>query len=397
MFPREHRAGRVAPDLGKPALCTRVDTGSTDESFTNFYSRVKPSPVVWPSLTETRQTGTLGSVTEVRPAHRERLHFPQLISEGELSVVYLALLNDPVADRDSLIASGLDAELVDGAVLILRSRGMVVVGDDGSWDVPEPDIAVPAWAADTERRARGWRANASSMHQMYSAARATPVPDSGSRELHTLADIASATSTITAAASREILCIRADSRRTQQMLLDPFNSHREFFRNAHGEVVRIRAIYDPSILDLDGTLEALRERVIGGEEVRFTGPIHFSAVIVDDTAAVVEFSNIDASGAGAMVLRSKPFVAALVRLAETLWSAGMPLLAEEDSPQPETIASRDAIIVGLLAGGGTDSTITRRLNISQRTVERRIRHIMDSLGATTRFQAGVEAVRQGLV
>ena len=131
-----------------------------------------------------------------------------------------------------------------------------------------------------------------------------------------------------------------------------------------GEVVRIRAIYDPSILDLDGTLEALRERVIGGEEVRFTGPIHFSAVIVDDTAAVVEFSNIDASGAGAMVLRSKPFVAALVRLAETLWSAGMPLLAEEDSPQPETIASRDAIIVGLLAGGATDSTITRRRNLS---------------------------------
>ena len=51
----------------------------------------------------------------------------------------------------------------------------------------------------------------------------------------------------------------------------------------------------------------------------------------------------------------------------------------------------------LLASGATDSTITRRLGISQRTVERRVRHVMDTLGAETRFQAGVEAARQGLV
>lgn len=74
----------------------------------------------------------------------------------------------------------------------------------------------------------------------------------------------------------------------------------------------------------------------------------------------------------------------------------VPLLSEE-TQAPSSTASRDAIILKLLASGATDSTITRRLGISQRTVERRVRHVMDTLGAETRFQAGVEAARQGLV
>jgi DNA-binding NarL/FixJ family response regulator len=35
--------------------------------------------------------------------------------------------------------------------------------------------------------------------------------------------------------------------------------------------------------------------------------------------------------------------------------------------------------------------------VSQRTVERRVRALMDQLGAGTRFQAGVQAGRRGLI
>jgi DNA-binding NarL/FixJ family response regulator len=41
--------------------------------------------------------------------------------------------------------------------------------------------------------------------------------------------------------------------------------------------------------------------------------------------------------------------------------------------------------------------VARQLGISQRTVERDIRKMMDDLNATTRFQAGVQAARRGLV
>ncbi|CCH72556.1 putative transcriptional regulatory protein [Nostocoides australiense Ben110] len=323
--------------------------------------------------------------------------WPQMLTEEEISFVYMAIVGHPSPSREQLLESGIDAHLVDQASRMLHARGLLVIAADGTWEVPAPDIALPAWAADTERRARAWRATASELHQVYSAARQAKALNSENRDIGTLADIASATATITAGATKEILCIRAASRRTEQLLLDPYNSHREIFRNAAGHPINVQAIYDPAILDTSGTLEALRERIIGGEEVRLTGPIHFSAIIVDEMAAVIEFSNIDPSGSGALLVRSRPFVTALVRIMRTLWALAVPLSSEAAAPLPSTAASRDAIILKLLAGGATDSTITRRLGISQRTVERRVRHLMDSLGAETRFQAGVEAARQGLV
>ena len=48
----------------------------------------------------------------------------------------------------------------------------------------------------------------------------------------------------------------------------------------------------------------------------------------------------------------------------------------------------------LLAGGATDETIARQLGLSTRTVERRVRAMLDQLGAETRFQAGVQAARR---
>jgi len=380
---------------GEPALCVRVDAGSTNESFTKTYSEVKPSPVGSPPLTETRQfEEDLPVQTRSPEGCADDARFP--ISEEEISFVYMGIIGQANPSVTSLVASGMDRQLVEQAALVLHTRGLVIIGPDGSWEVPAPDIALPAWAADTERRARAWRATASELHQVYAAARQVQSADAGNRDIGSLADIASATATITAAANKEILCIRADSRRTRQLLLDPYNSHKELFRNARGEAIDIRAIYDHAVLDTPGTLDALRERIIGGEEVRLMGPVHFSTVIVDESAAVVEFSNIDPSGHGSLLVRNKAFVTALVRIMNTLWALAVPMATEMDRDAGGT-ASRDAVILKLMASGATDSTITRRLGISHRTVERRVRHLMDSLGAETRFQAGVEAARQGLV
>ena len=51
----------------------------------------------------------------------------------------------------------------------------------------------------------------------------------------------------------------------------------------------------------------------------------------------------------------------------------------------------------LLAAGASDANVARQLGVSVRTVERRVRLVMERLGAQSRLQAGVEAVRRGLV
>lgn len=322
---------------------------------------------------------------------------PSLVSEDDVARIYLAIISSPNPTRAMLIESGNATSLVDRVTVLLHSRGLLDASDPDHWEVPSPDIALTAWSTDVERRARAWRTSSVQLNQIYRDARRTGEPAFGYRQLSSLSDVASATASIVSGATEQVTALRANTRRTTQLLLDPFNTHREPFRNANDEEVDLLAVYDSSILQIDGALAALHDRTIGGEHVRLATFVPFSAVLVDDTAAVVEFSNIDPTGAGSMLLRNRPFVTALRRLAELWFASGMPLPGAEGSGEPEGMSDRDTVILQLLAGGASDTIITRRLRISQRTVERRVRHLMDQLGAQTRFQAGVEAARQGLL
>ena len=62
----------------------------------------------------------------------------------------------------------------------------------------------------------------------------------------------------------------------------------------------------------------------------------------------------------------------------------------------ETGDERGAVLE-LLMLGSKDESISRQLGISLRTVRRRVAELMDELGAGTRFQAGVESARRGLL
>jgi DNA-binding NarL/FixJ family response regulator len=71
---------------------------------------------------------------------------------------------------------------------------------------------------------------------------------------------------------------------------------------------------------------------------------------------------------------------------------------DEIAPEQEiALDRRDVDLLSLLSDGRSDSTIARISGISLRTVERRVRSLMDRLGAKTRFQAGVQAARRGWI
>lgn len=70
--------------------------------------------------------------------------------------------------------------------------------------------------------------------------------------------------------------------------------------------------------------------------------------------------------------------------------AVFPHLSEPESAPPFG-SPCDIQILRLLAAGATDESIARHLGISGRTVQRRVRALMDDLGVQTRFQAGVQS------
>lgn len=95
-----------------------------------------------------------------------------------------------------------------------------------------------------------------------------------------------------------------------------------------------------------------------------------------------------------MLLRASPLVDALVTLFESLWSSAFPVAGNAKSTR--AVPDESAIIT-LLAAGVKDEVIARQLGVSYSTIERRIRRLMDGLGAATRLQLGVRLAEHGLL
>jgi DNA-binding NarL/FixJ family response regulator len=55
----------------------------------------------------------------------------------------------------------------------------------------------------------------------------------------------------------------------------------------------------------------------------------------------------------------------------------------------------DRAVLMLMSSGVKDEAAARQLNVSDRTYRRHVADILTRLGASSRFQAGVEAVRRG--
>jgi DNA-binding CsgD family transcriptional regulator len=316
-------------------------------------------------------------------------------TEALLARVFFAALQHPEPSRSLLIAQGMPPETVDRALTALGDQGLIRLHPGGSVEVVPPDISLPALALQYERRARETRSAAHELAQLYFAARnSSATPEGGGiRILQSLDEVAAATAEIIASGTEVVRSFRSLTPRTEQVLDSPLPAHESPSVGAAGQVLEMRTVYESAVLELPGVLTTLAARERGGESFRFTASIPFSAVVVDDDAAVVDVSGFEPSGRGSALVRTRPLVRALRSLADHFWDIASPLERATGSA-PST---RDQTILALLAAGAPDATIARQTGVSQRTVERRVRALMDQLGAGTRFQAGVQAARRGMV
>jgi DNA-binding NarL/FixJ family response regulator len=101
---------------------------------------------------------------------------------------------------------------------------------------------------------------------------------------------------------------------------------------------------------------------------------------------------VENEGGARLIVRAPGLVSLVSELFEQLWLRAAPL----DHPDDAEVDDRRRILE-LLMSGTKDETIARQLGLSLRTVRRRVAELMDELGARTRFQAGVEAHRRGLL
>ena len=95
-----------------------------------------------------------------------------------------------------------------------------------------------------------------------------------------------------------------------------------------------------------------------------------------------------------LVLRHHSMINALAMWFEGLWEKAVPVPGLSGRHYDGGAGDR-RVLLNQLAGGAKDEQIARALGLSVRTVRRRVADLLEELGAGSRFQAGVHAVRRG--
>lgn len=159
--------------------------------------------------------------------------------------------------------------------------------------------------------------------------------------------------------------------------------------------VAVRTLYQASAVRHRPTLTYLERLAEAGAAVRIRDALPFRLVLADGATAVCSMKWAEGRS-GAVVVRGSALLHLLRRVFDFCWADATAL----GSAAPVSDADLDdeqQLLIRLLADGATDQAIARHLGIAPRTCTRKLRTLFDTLGVDSRFQAGAEAVRRGLV
>ena len=152
----------------------------------------------------------------------------------------------------------------------------------------------------------------------------------------------------------------------------------------------MRTVYPIGLLADADQLAAVRLWLSQGEQARVAPDVPTRMIVFGSEAAVIDLT-FDQESETDLIVRSPVLVAALRELFELVWTHAVAVShADMDTANDERKR-----LIELLSLGQKDEYVARHLGVSLRTVRRRVADLLTELGAATRFQAGMEAVRRG--
>ncbi|WKX69259.1 LuxR C-terminal-related transcriptional regulator [Streptomyces sp. XD-27] len=161
--------------------------------------------------------------------------------------------------------------------------------------------------------------------------------------------------------------------------------------------VAMRTIHLASTSRVPNGLRYLRELQGMGAAIRLAPTIPFRLIVIDDVMAFTPAPGNEAQAA-ALVTRGPIITHLLRRVFEHCWHSATALdSAAPDGPGEHAppLDTQQFTVLQMLNAGLKDEAIARELGVSIRTLRRITADLMDKLGATSRFQAGVRAQELG--
>jgi sugar-specific transcriptional regulator TrmB len=315
--------------------------------------------------------------------------------DGLSESVYRAMLANPDADLGELAGKlGVPVAEVNQALKRLVELSLVAERSPGRIYVPiNPDVALDALLsleqAELSRRERQLLEARAELSRLVRSGddRATPIRevrriDGRERVLEVLRELF-------ARCYKEALNVLPGGPVPAELLADAAVHDVAVLKRG----VKLRVLYTRRQLadePMRDYMHMVREH---GADIRIADTLPHRLVIFDRT---VSFLPVDPlrPGPAALVVREPAITANLVMLFESLW-VGAQTLEEALAAAAPAASELDRSVLMLMSSGVKDEAAARQLGISDRTYRRHVADILIRLGASSRFQAGVEAVRRG--
>ncbi|MDQ1035432.1 sugar-specific transcriptional regulator TrmB/DNA-binding transcriptional ArsR family regulator [Streptomyces sp. V3I8] len=173
---------------------------------------------------------------------------------------------------------------------------------------------------------------------------------------------------------------------------------------AAGRGVRYRVVVERPVLDLPGGISELSAALGRDERVRVVDTVPTKLVVADRTLAMVPLTTSRTLEPAALVVHASGLLESLSGLFESVWRDALPLrlgtpggpdaVVEEERDGPD---GTDLEILSLLLAGLTDASVAKQLDLGLRTVQRRVKRLMELTGVTTRLQLGWHTYEKGWV
>ncbi|WP_439656300.1 LuxR C-terminal-related transcriptional regulator [Lentzea sp. HUAS TT2] len=297
----------------------------------------------------------------------------------ELTAVYELLVTGGSRTTEEI---GVAAPLLEQ----MRELGLVRHLPGDVWQAVAPDLAVEALIAAREEQNRRARADVGPLMELYLRNRDEELADNAFVEVVSGVDAVRELWHALLRGAREEVCVL-----DQPPYVTPLGQHVALEDETRERDVQWRVVYDRSAVDIPGRVTEIIDLVAAGERARVTPTLPFKLAVIDTHAAVLPVVNGDVVDK-VLLIRPSALLDVLRSTFELYWDKGIPF-----SPGGIYAAAADVDpnLLGLLAAGLTDESIARQLGLAPRTVQRRVRQLMDRCGAQTRFQAGVQAMRRG--
>lgn len=316
------------------------------------------------------------------------------------ALAYRCLVERPSGSATELAqATGLDSLDAARILAALEGKGLAARSTSGQdrYVASPPGVALGALLVQRQEDLRRAQAEMAELAGLYRGAAAR-------RDVTDVVDVVRGVDAI----SQRFAQLQSSAKREVHVLVksDVAVVSREDNEHAESQAlqrgVRYHVVVERSAFDRPGFYAAAEEGMAAGEEIRVAGVVPLRMLIVDRELAIIPL----VSGAAAepvhdaLLVHSSGLLDALLALFDFVWDAAPRLVRGNGRPDEvagDRLAPIDAKILSLLLAGLTDHSIGSQLGLSLRTVQRKVRQMMDLAQVDTRLQLGYEASRRAWV